>query len=246
MKTLKNFRDLGNQPSIDGKILKPGLIYRSGDLDKLDMRDSDYIRSLNIKTIVDLRSLGEQKKYKKTLQEIDRINLPLSFDEPTREKLRPFLFKKNVENIIMDICNTVYIDMVDAFQPLLPGLFEVLLSENQLPVLIHCRAGKDRTGVTCALIQMALGIKPESIIKDYLKTNDYLLPSIKPALNFMRIFSLGFFPVKNLEIAATAHERYIRTVFEQINNRHNGIENYLNHAGIKNEDILELRKRLLL
>lgn len=246
MKTLNNFRDLGNQTSQNGKKIRPGIIYRSGDLDKLDKQGMDFIRSLNIKTIVDLRSLGEQKKYRRTLQEIDRVHLPLSFDEPTRDKLRPYIFKKNAESAIMDICNSVYIDMVDAFQPLVSRLFEVLLSGNQLPVLIHCRAGKDRTGVACAIIQMALGINLGSITKDYLETNDYLLPKVQKSLRILKIFSLGFFPVKNVEIAATAHERYIETIYECINNKHGGIEKYLSHGGIDQEKITELRNNLLI
>jgi protein-tyrosine phosphatase len=246
MKTLNNFRDLGSRISNDGKKIRPGIIYRSGDLDKLDNQGLDFIRSLNIKTIVDLRSLGEQKKYQRTLQEIDRVHLPLSFDETTRDKLRPYIFKKNVENTIMDICNSVYIDMVDALQPLVSRLFDVLSSESQLPVLIHCRAGKDRTGVACAIIQMALGIDSGSITKDYLETNDYLLPKVQKSLHILKIFSLGFFPVKNIEIAATAHQRYIETVYDCINNKHGGIEKYLSHGGIDHEKIAELRNNLLI
>jgi protein-tyrosine phosphatase len=264
MKSVINFRDIGNDRNTflplsgsefqnrdtlhsflkNDSIIKPGMIYRSAHLDNINRIDADKIRSLGIQTIVDLRSQNEIKK-KDSLSEIKRLHLPINFDNEARQRLKPYLYKADSEETIVGIINSVYIEMIDAIKTLIPTLFQCLISPKSYPVLIHCRGGKDRTGIICCIIQLALGTNEDYIIKDYMLSNEGFLPVWKRKIEIMKFFTFGLMPVENFIIFATCKEKYIRSVINKINNEYFGIENFLAHCGISSSDINKLKEVLL-
>jgi protein-tyrosine phosphatase len=245
LKNIKNFRDFGGYLTVDGKHLKKGFLFRSGDLDKMKDHDIREIKSLGIKTIIDVRSLKEHKRDFTELEKIHLINLPFNYDNVTRELLKPLFYKKNVETKIIEIINSVYHDMMDQLLPKLGELFRILLSPGSYPILIHCHAGKDRTGFACAVIHLALEIQINSIVKDYLKSNEFLLPKARRITNILKYVSLGLLPTDNLIEIFTSREKYIRTIIDGINNEYGGVEKYLLSCRITPQNIRDLREFLL-
>jgi protein-tyrosine phosphatase len=242
---IKNFRDTGGAPTVDGKSIKQGIIFRSANPDKLSRKDLRRLYDLNIRTIIDLRAPYESKNHNKKIDAIDKLSMPLDFEQRTREKLMPYLYKRDSYDIIDEISNSLYIEILDAAVMVFRQVIEVLLSPERCPVLIHCQAGKDRTGIICALIQLALEAERESIISDYMKSNEALLPFFRKILLVRKILSLGFFPSNNILYAITVRQRNIESVLDRVNNHYGGIAGYLGPSGPGLQEITRLRKILV-
>jgi|WetSurMetagenome_2_1015567.scaffolds.fasta_scaffold02676_9 protein-tyrosine phosphatase len=246
LNSVLNFRDIGGIITDDNKKIKDGIIFRSANPDSISNEDITMFHFLEIRTIIDLRAPTEYKKRKRSIDNIDILSLPLDFQQTTREKLKPFLYKKNSESMISDISNSLYIEMLDATLPIFRQIIEVLLSEEHSPVLIHCQAGKDRTGIICALILQALGVERQLIIDDFMKSNDALLPFFKSMLLKRKILSFGFFPSDRILYAITLRQRNIESIIDRIKDHYGGIEAYLKEAGCDATCLPELKKRLLI
>jgi protein-tyrosine phosphatase len=245
MRSLLNFRDAGGYPTIDGKRLKRGILYRSGSMDKARSVDIKEIQSLGIKTIIDLRSISEQKRSPKSLKSAKRVNIPFDFEDYLDQHMKPIMYKRNKEQEIIEIITTMYGKIADFVFLQLKEIFKILLSLDSLPILIHCRAGKDRTGFVYAILHLALGVETKYVIQDYLKSNDFILPEAKQYLKFARFFTLGLLHTDNLLTTFTANEKYIRTVIDKINNEYGGIEQYLMKCGIGIREFEMLRNLFL-
>lgn len=244
LKSINNFRDFGGYETMDGKTIKSGMIFRSGSTDKISGKDLSYLKSLGIKTIIDLRPKREQRNNGR-LKILNKVTIPFDIDNIAKARTKPFLFKKGSEKNIIEAVSSVYEEMPERLTSPVHFLFELLRYEQPYPLLINCRAGKDRTGFAAAIIQLALGVNEEMIIMDYMKTNQYILPRIEKMLQFLDIISFGKIPVNNFRTALTAHEDYIRTTLNVINNTYEGIYRYLNYCGIEKSDIDKIKNVLL-
>jgi protein-tyrosine phosphatase len=245
LKSVLNFRDVGAVVSADGKPIMKGLVFRSANVDKISRQDINKLHKLGIKTIIDFRAPSERKKNFSRIENIERISIVMDFDKVTREKLKPYLLQKNSENRIADISNSLYIEMLDASLPAVKQVHEILLSPERCPILIHCQAGKDRTGILSAVIQLAMRADRQSIIEDYLKSNEALMPFFKRTLLIRKIVSFGFFPYKNLLFAITVRQRNIESVLDRINSHFGGIEAFLESSGFEAGNLEILRERLI-
>lgn len=243
LKSVLNFRDVGGIPSNgNGKIIK-GQIYRSATVDNINNEDILRFRDFGIRTIIDLRAPKEVKKSRKNLKDIVTLSLPLDFQQTTRERLKPFLYKKGSEEILADISNKLYLDILDAAKPVLRQIMEFLVSGDGTPVLVHCQAGKDRTGIIIALILLALGVDRQLIREDFMKSNDELLPYFKKLLLIRKIITFGYFPSKRMLYVITVKERNINSVIERVESHYGGIEEYLASSGFEVSKLIELRKK---
>ncbi len=245
MKTINNFRDCGGYATADGLRLRSGRLYRSGTLD--DARDVDLqaLQAIGLKTIVDLRASKEKKKVLPVIAGARRIDLPLDPEPRTREKLQPLLTRRGAEGEVVEILKQMYRTLVDEAQPQVDQLFRILLNADAYPVLIHCRAGKDRTGFMCALVQLAVGVERAAVFQDYLKTNDHFMPLTPRMARVMRIMSLGRVRVENMRAAISAREEYLQAALDQIDQRHGGMMAYLAKCGITSRELDTLRGLLV-
>ncbi len=171
--------------------------------------------------------------------------MPLDFEKKTREKLYPYLFRKNSEDKIAEISNSLYVDIIDGAGEVFRQFSEILLSPDHSPVLIHCQAGKDRTGIVSALIQLLMGVEREIIVRDYLKSNDALLPYFRRRLYIRKIVTLGYFPASTILFAISVKERNIETVLDRVQKHYGGPEAYLAAAGFDMNGLPVLKERLL-
>src|SRR5512139_633934 len=214
MKTVNNFRDCGGYATADGSRLRTGCLYRSGTLD--DARDADLhaLQTLGLKTIVDLRAPREKTKELPTIAGARRIDLPIELENKARDRVQPLMVKRGAENEVVDILRQMYRDLADEAWPQAGQLFRILLSADAYPVLIHCRAGKDRTGFLCALVQQALGVKRAAIFQDYLETNDHFGIVTPRMERLMKIFSFGRLQMENVRASLSAREAYLQAAFD--------------------------------
>ncbi len=245
LRSVLNFRDIGGIAISGGKQFRKKLIFRSANPDNINRGDISRLHGLGIRTIIDLRAPDESKNKRKKIDGIETISLPLDFERVTRERLIPYFYRKNSHEIIADISNSIYLEILDATVPLFRQLVEIILSPERIPVLIHCQAGKDRTGIICSLIHMSAGTGREEIIHDFMLSNEALIPYYRRKLMKRKILTLGFFPADRVLYAITVRQRNIESVMDRVEFYYGGIEGYLDHSGINMAQLDKLKERLV-
>ena len=235
MEAINNFRDFGGYKTQNGSRLRQGLLYRSGDLSKATDADLDYIASLGIKTVCDLRSEVEVRK------EPDRVpiakpftffNVPMRpiIDYHARSLQRLFSLMFGSERRMDYVAESyqAYRDYATNYLPQLRALFQRISNPENLPVLIHCSAGKDRTGVVASLIQLVLGVPIETAMDDYLKTNGNLDAYTKDV--FRRLSKLDYFGVPWRKLYTplfAARSDFLNAALEQVKDEFGAVDEWL-------------------
>src|SRR6516162_7383394 len=166
-----NFRDLGGYPTHDGRSLRWRRIFRSNHLGHLTTADIDIVRGLGVRSAFDFRGIEERAGAACGLAEIAVHSLPI---EPTVvAALRAELAAGSLSaSVARDIMRESYRNYVRHNTHSFRALFGYLVQDHA-PLVIHCTAGKDRTGFACALILHALDVADEVIADDYLLTNRF-------------------------------------------------------------------------
>src|ERR1700738_1655409 len=152
-----NFRDLGGYPAKDGRRLRWRRIFRSNHLGHLTAEDIEVLRGLKLKCAFDFRGTEERVAAMCGLAEIAVHSLPI---EPTvvatlRARLAAGVALSSAD--AREVIRDSYRNYVRYSTPSFRALFAHLL-EDRAPMVIHCTAGKDRTGFACALILHVLGV----------------------------------------------------------------------------------------
>src|SRR5881227_1998486 len=166
-----NFRDLGGYPTIDGRTTRWRHIFRSNHLGQLTAADIAVVRALGVRSAFDFRGVEERAAGVCVVNEITVHSLPI---EPTVVAgLRAELARGTLTApVALELMRESYRNYVRHNTHSFRALFGHLL-EDRAPLVIHCTAGKDRTGFACALILHALGVPDEIIHDDYLLTNRF-------------------------------------------------------------------------
>ncbi|MCF1783671.1 tyrosine-protein phosphatase [Lactobacillus mulieris] len=170
-----NFRDLGGYVGVDNKKVRFGKIYRADSLSALSRDDIKKLNELNIVYDCDLRSYYEQEMAPDKAWKAEFIDCHLYAEGADEQDDRASSTKltkkiKPMDNYLGQIYQKVLLSTHG--QKIFRAIFEKLLAlkENQA-LVFHCSAGKDRTGMTAALILMGLGVSDDDIARDYLITN---------------------------------------------------------------------------
>jgi protein-tyrosine phosphatase len=167
-----NFRDLGGYPGKEGRLTRWGQLFRSNHLGHLTDADIAVLSQLGLKSAFDLRGAEERLPTMCRHEGITVHSLPI---EPVtmavlRERLatgKPITTEETAE-----IMRESYRNYVRHNTASYRTLFRHLLDDTA-PLVIHCTAGKDRTGFACALILKSLGVADDLVVEDYLLTNQY-------------------------------------------------------------------------
>jgi protein-tyrosine phosphatase len=167
-----NFRDLGGYPAKHGRMVRWRQLFRSNHLGHVTAADIAVLRALGLKNAFDFRGTEERAAAICGLTEIAVHSLPI---EPTvvaalRARLAAGAVLSSAD--ALEVMRDSYRNYVRHNTPSFRTLFAHLL-EDRAPLVIHCTAGKDRTGFACALILHALGVPDETITQDYLLTNRF-------------------------------------------------------------------------
>ena len=157
-----NFRDLGGYRTADGRMVAWRRLFRADGLNKLTPGDRKQLVDLGLSTVIDLRTLDEAEQrgsFPVDDVPVRYVGLPLTDVLPATEDLPDWKEAAYVA--------TRYGAMVSEGGPVLTEAIHVLAGGDALPAVMHCSAGKDRTGVLSALVLAFLGVPDEVIIEDY-------------------------------------------------------------------------------
>lgn len=172
-----NFRDFGGLLAADGRRVKPGYLFRAGDLHQLSARDCTTLRELPLRVILDYRDEEECRiKPDQLWSGVEYYSVPAN---PEGQLVNGNLEKLTTETLA-EIDARIW--MCDFYRrlpfanPAYRELVSQLLAKPEGAIVQHCAFGKDRTGVGSALVLFALGADEETIMADYLRTGEVLAP----------------------------------------------------------------------
>src|ERR1700724_855132 len=211
-----NFRDLGGYPAKDGRTVRWRQIFRSNHLGQLTEADIEVLRPLGLRSAFDFRGAEERVAATCGLREIVVHSLPI---EPTvvaalRTRLAAGVALSSVD--ALNVMRDSYRNYVRYNTPIFRALFAHLV-EDRAPLVIHCTAGKDRTGFVCALLRNALGVPDDLIAEDYLLTNRFYRrePSASSDL-----------PEDVRQVLGSVETSFLAAAFDAVGSDYGGLETY--------------------
>jgi protein-tyrosine phosphatase len=240
-----NLRDFGGYATAEGRMVKRGMLYRSGTMVLLTDEDSEHLRSLGIRTICDFRR-GNERRREPTSWYDDAVDYYCRDYHGTSGILEDMLRKglataDDMREAMMNLYRTIHIDHAEAYR----AMFD-RLAAGGVPMLINCSAGKDRTGTGAALILALLGVPRETIIEDYLLTNDH---ADWDWLTGQSKTLIGEMHQRMPDVIApvlAADEDYIATLFATLDAGHGGVDGYLTDVlGVDADKRAAICERLL-
>jgi protein-tyrosine phosphatase len=231
-----NFRDLGGYLGLDGRRTRWGHLYRADGLSHLTAGDHEVLQELGVSTVIDLR----------TNEEIDRDRFDVE-TTPVTYHHAPLIQRVAGDTRDFEaapfLLRDTYVTMLTKATSQIRLAVEVLADVENHPVVFHCAAGKDRTGVLAALVLGLVGVAPETIVEDYALT--------QLAMERLREKILARNPelaermsttVNEVMSAAPENMERFLTVVEE---RHGTIEGYAESIGIEQRTIQALRQGFL-
>jgi protein-tyrosine phosphatase len=155
-----NFRDLGGYPTSDGRVTRWRKLFRADGLNRLREDEVERFRTLGIMTLVDLRTADEVNagRYIDRLGDIAYHHLPMFDVTPEWQEGDPdadaYLAAR-------------YAQMLASGADAVAETVGLMAEESSCPLVFHCAAGKDRTGIMAAVVLSLLGVKNDAIVADY-------------------------------------------------------------------------------
>src|SRR5713226_5343431 len=215
-----NFRDLGGYRTRDGRAVRWRQIFRSNHLGHLTAADIEVLRPLGLKSAFDFRGTEERVAAICGVAEVAVHSLPI---EPTvvaalRARLADGVPLSSADAV--EVMRESYQNYVRQNTPSFRALFVHLL-EDRAPLVIHCTAGKDRTGFACALILHALGVPDDLIAEDYLLTNRFYRRDPTASSDL---------PEEVRQVLARVETSFLAAGFDAISTDYGDLENYLSDA----------------
>ena len=161
-----NFRDIGGYPTAEGRTVRWGLYYRAGRQDRMTENDLKQAETLRIQTQIDLRKsdeINDQGRGPIESMGARYVHLPVIPDGGT----------DRLAQLVGDtgISGKRYLGYLGFGGETWLKMFEIFAEAADHPIVIHCTAGKDRTGVSTAFLLSVLGVDRGLIEADYLLTN---------------------------------------------------------------------------
>lgn len=241
-----NFRDLGGYPTTDGRRTKWGKIYRSDHLRKFRKAEYPYFDTLNIKTICDFRGHSVAKRFPNNLPKNNNIKthrLPIVSEGLEMRELRTKILRNELEDFdAKKILLHAYSEFIHHAVPRFKVVFNELKAGNY-PILLHCTAGKDRTGFVSAIILSLLGVPKEIVFKDYLASNYFRKAETEKYLERGRIITKD---VEKLLPLMEIQADYLQSAFDTIEREYGTVEEYIKQEmEFTAEEVEALREALL-
>lgn len=174
MSVTANFRDYGGQLTADGKQVVWGKLFRTGHMGDMSEADKHALLQLNIRTVCDFRR-GEEADNQPSQLPQGLIPTAIAISPGSAINLFSAINDEHIDEETIDVfMQDINRDLVMSHQASYRKMFDALIKQADSGSIIHCSAGKDRTGFAGLLILAALGVESESIMLDYLRTNEYV------------------------------------------------------------------------
>ena len=226
---LPNFRELGGYTAADGRKIKHNIIFRTPCLNGLVTEEQiNKFKSFGIKVIFDLRAPNESS-----------VNPDPKFEGIKRYDISAITYKPGETSYNLEDYFTFTPERVDELLPNVAKCFKTLpfdnrafktffkeLIEGNVPILFHCAAGKDRTGVLAAIVLLFFGVKKEDIVENFLITNEISENAIADSRKRLNVTEDNAFANHIFDILLRVHAENIENTFKVILEKYQSYDEY--------------------
>ncbi|WP_374574355.1 tyrosine-protein phosphatase [Phenylobacterium sp.] len=239
-----NFRDIGGYATADGRHVRWGLLYRSNALDGLTAADYKIVSGLGVRLVCDLRTDQEREEAPTRWQGAppEFLNSPKAALDTNMSAL----FAGGPPTAATVRANFIkfYADMPEAYAGEYKAMFRRLI-DGEAPMIMHCTAGKDRTGVGSALLLTALGVPRATVVEDYSKSAA-LLARQPPKQSSRYDAMFAKLPPDVIQALMGSDPAYVESALDAVDARYGSVEGYLaKELGVTAQDLAKLRARYL-
>lgn len=242
-----NFRDFGGYGTADGRRVKWGYLYRSGQLSALSADDIALLSSLELDIVCDFRRVEEQANEPSLLPQERApkvVSLPIVPGSNSRffeEADSSFGDRQAMFEFMLEINTDFALAQTETYA----RMFSEILAVEDARILVHCAAGKDRTGFAAAVVLAALGVPRSIVMSDYLLTERFFTPH-EQVERLRQKYQMEHLETDSLLPMLEVHEDYLLNAFAAIDREFPTMEAYLAEAlGVGPAEIKELRARYL-
>lgn len=228
-----NTRDLGALPTAGGKTTRWRALIRSDILTRLNQEGQQALLDYGVRTIIDLRSPREAEEeplaFVNDVPALTYLNQPL-------EKYYP-----HVSDLISQAQSRgeVYCIVLDHYPDAVAAVMRAVIESPPGGIVIHCHAGKDRTGIVAALLLRLAGVPPEIVAADYAESQLRLWPLYEQI-----VAQAGDADPVDFWLQPTATVDMMYMMLDHLETRYGGVAHYLQAAGLTSHEIDQLKGRL--
>lgn len=265
LESIPNARDLGGYKTLDGRCLKYKKLIRSGTLGALTQNDRKILlNEYDLKVIIDLRTDRERKENPDPIIEgVTSYHNPILKDETfgvTREgetnlkQKDSFDYAEMLMNHIKKMeenghnLGNLYAEFVESEYSLSQyrKFFEFVIHHKEGALLWHCTAGKDRVGTTTAILLRILGVDMETIMEDFLLTNEFLKEQTRSIVNQVSRKTSDERIIHLVAKLNSVEECYLVDFFNTIDRDYGSFDDFVSSKlGMTQEDIDVLKEKYL-
>lgn len=223
-----NVRDLGGLPTSDGREIGAGVLIRSDNLSRLTEAGVEAVREASVSRIIDVRTAPECEGDPSPFAS-DPVyrNMPLYNDDDPYDPTQTI--------------DQQYVAMLDLHPELFAAAVGAIADAPTGGVVVHCHAGKDRSGTVVALALSVAGVPAESVAADYAVLDDRMREHLDEQLLLIDD------PTERSQLAEsfTARPETMLAALRHLEDRYGGVEPYLRHGGLTDNQVTALRTRLI-
>jgi len=250
-----NIRDLGGYSTCDGGTIRWNMFLRADGLEKLTPESQAVLVDYGVRTVIDLRNTSEIEQYPDVFEKssvVTYFHQNTTGDDPLpiHETLEKVNSKERVDQASLHEpskhFSESYKAILDHRSAQVIKTLDTIASSEMLPALVHCAAGKDRTGIITALVLGLVGVPEETIVKDYALTAFYLLRRDLEEHDTHATLEKPSFPytIEEYQRQHCPPETMIETL-QHLKVHYGGIEGYVLRAGFTRQQINILRTSLV-
>jgi protein-tyrosine phosphatase len=250
-----NFRDIGGIATADGHKVRAGVYFRSAELSHLTEADLRATAPLHVRYIFDLRTDVERATdathWTENAPTIVPISVGMAANEPQSASIQRLFAKgtdpAHVNEAMRNLTAQIALDGA-------PAIGDVLrdLAKGDEPAIVHCTAGKDRTGVVTAVLLRILGVPMESIYADYVRSNEAVpaemahLRAAAASAPAATLSPLASLPPESIKILMGVDRSYLEAAFAAIDQKYGTFDTYVsNGLMLTPKDVQALRTQFL-
>ncbi len=254
---LANLRDVGGIPTVDGQTITPGRLLRSDNLQSLTEADVERLLELGLTDVIDLRSNFEvasegpgplTNRPEVTIHHHSLFREEMPGQGEPKPDVRPEVMPEEalpwvdleptvqVENRVASIYLSYLADRPDS---IVASLREIAAAEGA--ALVHCAAGKDRTGTVVALALLLAGADPGAVVQDYAASSERVQEIVD------RLLSSGTYAANLVDRSLSSHLTHPETMvafLEHVDSEYGGVEPLLARFGWTSADTERIRAKL--
>lgn len=248
-----NFRDLGGHKAAHGQRVRRGRLYRSDALAQLTDADLERLAGLEIGLLYDLRCADERNRHPNRWPAGTTPETICGSDADELQALRVFDWRDRIDdpNFVTDSARQwmlrAYAEMPRLFAGVLGSIIDRFGEPERPAALLHCTAGKDRTGFVSAILLLGLGVSHHDVFTDYMLSARRKRPEVLlRAMLGDELHQLPAATLAALHTMAAVRTDYLATALRAVEHDFGEVETYLQRAcGISRKQLMRFRNNLL-